>query len=155
MMGLRDAGGTVHGLAKIVRDETVLKQSEELLHYQLSLADAIASNAAEALILIDSEGRVTFANPSAEQMFGWRAEEVIGQYLHEKLHHLRPDGSNYPAEQCPHLRVLKTEETLRGEEDFFVHKEGRLVPVTCSTVSEPPTTGSESPQFAARHLRSA
>ncbi len=133
MMGLRDGSGTPHGLAKIVRDETALKQSEELLHYQLSLADAIASNAAEALFLIDSEGRVTFANPSAQQMFGWRTEELIGQYLHEKLHHLRPDGTHYPREECPHLGVLVSEETLRGREDFFVHREGHLVPVTCST----------------------
>src|SRR5688500_18443546 len=53
MLGLRDRSGTLQGLAKIVRDDTDLKQSEELLHYQLSLADAIASNAAEALFLID------------------------------------------------------------------------------------------------------
>ncbi len=132
MMGLRDAGGTLHGLAKIVRDESGLKQSEELLHYQLNLADAIANNAAEALFLIDTEGRLTFANPSAEQMFGWRVEELIGQHLHDKLHHLRPDGSHYPREECPHLRVLVTEETLRGQDDLFVHQDGRLVPVTCS-----------------------
>ncbi len=133
MVGLRDKSGKLHGLAKIVRDDSGLKQSEQLLQYQLNLADAIASNAAEALFLIDSEGRVTFANPSAEQMFGWGHIELVGQFLHEKLHHIRPDGSPYPIEQCPHMQVLVTEETLRGQEDFFVHKDGRLLPVTCST----------------------
>src|SRR5688572_27010535 len=133
MLALRDEGGALKGLAKIVRDDSGLKQSEELLQYQVNLSDAIASSAAEALFLIDSEGRTTFANPSAEEMFGWSREELIGQFLHDKLHHVRPDGTPYPMEECPHMRVLQTEETLRGQEDHFVHKDGRLVPITCST----------------------
>jgi two-component system cell cycle sensor histidine kinase/response regulator CckA len=133
MLGLRDKSGTVRGLAKILRDDSGGKQSEELLQYQLNLADAIASNAAEALFLVDSEGRTTFANPSAEEMFGWSHEELVGQFLHEKLHNRRPDGSPYPIEECPHMQVLVTEETLRGQDDFFLHKDGRVLPVTCST----------------------
>ncbi len=132
MVGLRDEAGTLQGLAKIIRDDSSLKQSEELLQYQLNLSDAIAANAAEALLLVDSEGRTTFANPSAEEMFGWSREELIGQALHEKLHYRRADGSHYPVEECPHMKVLATEETLRGQEDQFVHKDGRTVPVTCS-----------------------
>jgi two-component system cell cycle sensor histidine kinase/response regulator CckA len=133
MLGLRDKSGMLRALAKIVRDDSELKQSEELLQYQLNLADAIASNAAEALFLIDGEGRVTFANPSAEQMFGWSHAELVGQFLHEKLHNVRSDGSPYPIEECPHMRVLVTEETMRGQDDSFLHKDGRIVPVTCST----------------------
>jgi PAS domain S-box-containing protein len=133
MVGLRDRAGTLQGLAKIIRDDSSLKQSEELLHYQLNLSDAIASNAAEALLVMDSEGRTTFANPSAEEMFGWSREELIGQPLHETLHYRRPDGSHYPVEECPHMKVLtREEETLRGQDDHFVHKDGRIVPVTCS-----------------------
>ena len=133
MVGLRDKAGDLKGLAKIIRDDFSLKQSEELLHYQINLSDAIASNAAEAFFLIDSEGRTTFANPSAEEMFGWSREELIGQLLHDKLHHRRLDGTPYPIEECPHMRVLETEETLRGQEDHFVHRSGRLIPITCST----------------------
>ena len=133
MLGLRDRSGTLRGLAKIVRDDSEGKQSQGLLQYQLSLADAIASNAAEALFLIDNEGRTTFANPSAVQTFGWSQEELVGQFLHEKVHSRRPDGSLYPIEECPHMQVLITEETLRGQDDFFVHRDGHVVPVTCST----------------------
>jgi PAS domain S-box-containing protein len=132
MMGYRDRGGTLRGLAKIVRDDSSMKQSQELLQYQVNLSEAIASNAAEALFLIDSEGRTTFANPSAEQMFGWSQEELVGCFLHDKLHSRRSDGSLYPVEECLHMQVLITEETLRGLEDFFLHKDGRIVPVTCS-----------------------
>jgi two-component system cell cycle sensor histidine kinase/response regulator CckA len=132
MLGLRDDSGALVGLGKIIRDDSGLKRSEEQLQYQLNLADAITANAAEALLLIDSEGRTTFANPTAELVFGWTQEELVGEFLHDKLHCRRPDGTWYPSEECPHMRVLTSGETLRSEEDFFIHKDGRLIPISCS-----------------------
>jgi two-component system, cell cycle sensor histidine kinase and response regulator CckA len=132
MIGLRDDSGTIIGLAKIVRDDSGLKRSEEQLQYQLNIAEAIATNAAEALFLVDKEGRTTFANPTSQSLFGWSPEELVGQFLHEQLHCRAPDGTWYPSEKCPHMRVLKTGETLRTEEDFFIHKDGRIVPISCT-----------------------
>jgi len=131
MVGLRDDAGSLVGLAKIVKDDTDLKQSEELLQYQLNLADAIASNAAEALFLVDSEGRTTFANPTAEAMFGWTSDELVGQFLHQKLH-FGPEGIPTFLGDSPTEHVIRTEETVREEEGLFSHKGGHSVPVSCS-----------------------
>jgi two-component system cell cycle sensor histidine kinase/response regulator CckA len=130
MVGLRDEAGSLVGLAKIVKDDTDLKQSEERLQYQLNLADAIASNAAEALFLVDSEGRTTFANPTAEAMFGWASEELVGQFLDQKLH--CPEVVSGPPEDRPPPGVLVAGETVRGQEGYFIHKDGHSVPVSCS-----------------------
>jgi two-component system, cell cycle sensor histidine kinase and response regulator CckA len=127
MIALRDAG-TLVGMAKLIKDDTDLKQSQELLQYQLNLADAIASNAAEALFLVDSDGRTTFANPTAEAMFGWSSEELIGQYLQEKLTLDQEDTS----EGDPNSHTLLTGETVRGREGWFIHKGGHSVPISCS-----------------------
>jgi PAS domain S-box-containing protein len=132
MLALRDDAGDLVGMAKIVKDDTDLKQSEELLQYQLNLADAIASNAAEALFLVDSEGRTTFANPTAEAMFGWDSEELVGHFLHEKLHR-GPDGVSPPVDESAHgVAAMVTGQTIRGEEGFFTHKQGHAVPISCS-----------------------
>jgi two-component system, cell cycle sensor histidine kinase and response regulator CckA len=130
LVGLRDDGGSLVGLAKIIKDDTDLKQSEEELQYQLNLADAIASNAAEALFLVDSEGRATFVNPTAAAIFGWTGEELAGQLLHQKLR--CPEGVSAPPDDSPPTGVFVAGETVRGLEGFFTHKDGREVPVSCS-----------------------
>src|SRR3954465_6302443 len=137
MVGLRDQAGTVTGVAKIIRDDTGLKGSEELLQYQLNLADAIASNAAEGLMLVDNEGRLTFINPSAQSMFGWSQEELVGELLHNRLRCRSADGNWLASEDCPHMKVLITGETVRSEEDYFLHKDGRLIPISSSVAPIP------------------
>lgn len=132
MVGLRDESGTVVGLAKIIRDDSDRKRSQEQLQYQLNLADAITTNAAEGMFLIDNEGRITFANPTAEAMFGWGRDELIGELLHEKLYCRDADGTWSSDAECPHMRVLASGETLRREEDFFTHQDGRVIPVSYS-----------------------
>jgi PAS domain S-box-containing protein len=132
MVGLRDELGRVVGLGKIIRDDTRKKRAEELLQYQLNLADAIATNAAEALLLVDSDGRSTFVNPTAERMFGWTQDEFVGQILHEKLECRRADGTPCRPEEYPHMKVLASGQTLRTESAFFVHRDGRPVPISCS-----------------------
>ncbi|MCA1846455.1 MAG: PAS domain S-box protein, partial [Actinobacteria bacterium] len=132
MVGLRDESGTVVGLGKIVRDDTERKRAEELLQYQLNVADAIATNAAEALFLIDGDGRVTFANPIAQTMFGWTQDELLGQLLHEKLHCRRSRAEPDPRMDCSHMRVLASGQTIRSEDDFFIHKNGSRLPISSS-----------------------
>ena len=114
-----------------MKDDTELKRSEELLQYQVNLADAISQNAAEALFLVDSEGRTTFANPMAEIMFGWTSEELVGQFLHDKLT-CGSQGPSAAVDDLHQIQSLLTGETLRGQEGYFIHKDGHLVPITCS-----------------------
>jgi two-component system cell cycle sensor histidine kinase/response regulator CckA len=131
MVGFRDDAGNLAGLGKIVKDDTELKRSEELLQYQVNLADAISQNAAEALFLVDSEGRTTFANPMAEIMFGWTSEELVGQFLHDKLT-CGSQGPSAAVEDLRQIQSLLTGETLRGQEGYFIHKDGHRVPIICS-----------------------
>jgi two-component system cell cycle sensor histidine kinase/response regulator CckA len=132
MVGLRDEAGKLVSLAKIIRDDTERRRAEELLQYQVNLADVITTNAADAIFLLDNEGRITFVNPTAVSMLGWQQEELIGEALHEKLHGRRSNGSGFPSTDWPHMRVLATGQTLRSLEDYFVHRDGRLVPISYS-----------------------
>jgi hypothetical protein len=96
------------------------------------LTHLLASHAAEALYLLDAQGRVTFANPAAERMFGWSRAEMLGRKLHELIHYERPDGTPFPMEACPLGNVLSTGQATLDHEDHFIHRDGSFIPVHCS-----------------------
>lgn len=56
------------------RTETALRASEQQFR-------ALAESAVEAIVTADSENRVTYCNDSVTRLFGWRAEELVGQPL--------------------------------------------------------------------------
>lgn len=55
-----------------------LVQSEERFR-------SLAENAADALITIDARGTIVFANPAAERLFGYSAEELLRMHLSDLM----------------------------------------------------------------------
>jgi PAS domain S-box-containing protein len=102
-------------------------------HDDETLFRAVAA-VADALYVVDANERIAFLNPTAVSILGYaHEEELLGQPSHERIHYLRPDGSPYPAEECPLLRPLRTGETVRVEQDWFVRKDRTRVVVSYSS----------------------
>lgn len=78
---------------------------------------------------IGADGRCTFINPAALAMLGRTEAEVLGSDTHSLFHSRRHDGSDYPRAECPVFRTLQDGE-MRHIEDWFTHKDGRMLPVT-------------------------
>ena len=94
----------------------------------------VVAAVADALYLADAAGRIAFLNPAAVKILGYAGEdELLGRPSHETIHYLRPDGSPFPAAQCPLLRPRLTGETLHLEHDWFVRKDGTQVAVSYSS----------------------
>jgi PAS domain S-box-containing protein len=127
-----DAEGKVIGWVAAITDITKLKRVEEALRYHLDLTRTITDNTRSCLLMMNAEGRGTFANPSAERVTGFKPEELIGEILHYKIHHMRLDGTPFPREECPLDRALPLSETVIDYEDTFVHKNGHFYPVRCN-----------------------
>lgn len=100
--------------------------------------DALMMSTADAIYLVDHAGLVRYANPAALDLLGYSAEQLLGRDSHATIHHHYRDGRAYPADQCPLLRPRTTGESVRVEEDWFVRRDGTLVPVAYS--SAPITT---------------
>jgi PAS domain S-box-containing protein len=126
-----EEGRIVAGIV-VAYDITERKRAEEALRYQLGLTETITDKAADPMFMLDAQGRITFANPAAEQMFGWSREELLGEVLHDKLHHHYPDGRPYLRSECPIMHALGTQRTLREHEDVFFRKDGSMVEISCS-----------------------
>ncbi|MDT8303038.1 MAG: PAS domain S-box protein [Sedimentisphaerales bacterium] len=57
------------------------KRVEETLKHKENLLQMIISATGEAMILIGNDGLITLFNPAAEEMFGYKKEDMLGQSL--------------------------------------------------------------------------
>src|SRR5262245_24902670 len=104
------------------------KRAEEAQRYHMQLLKTITDNASSMLYLVDATGRATFVNPAFERTTGYRAEEGIGQIVHDKIRHTKPDWTPYPLSECRVGEAVRQRRVLHGEE-LFVRKDGTFFPV--------------------------
>lgn len=87
-----------------------IRQSEESKRLLLNAAG-------EGIFGVDTEGKLTFVNPTALRMVGFSEEEMLGKKVHSLIHHTHLDGTNYPLEDCPmYASYTKGDESLVTEE---------------------------------------
>jgi PAS domain S-box-containing protein len=117
---IKDAKGTIVGAAKIVRDITRQKKLEEAA---LRLA-AIVESSDDAIASKDLNGFVTSWNRSAEKLFGYKAEEIVGKHITliipPELHH----------DEDMILSKIRRGEKIDHFETIRLHKNGERVEVS-------------------------
>jgi PAS domain S-box-containing protein len=117
---IRDDKGNVVGAAKIVRDITRQKKLEEAA---LRLA-AIVESSDDAIASKDLRGTITSWNRSAEKLFGYKAEEIIGKpvmlIIPPELHH----------DEDMILSKIRRGEKIDHFETIRLHKNGERIEVS-------------------------
>jgi len=78
----------------------------------------------------DTKGMLTFMNAAAEKVLEWREQDIMGKPMHELVQPTLPDGSPFPVEGTPHLRVIETGVPFEGKTHFVNHA-GAHIPVEC------------------------
>jgi PAS domain S-box-containing protein len=91
---------------------------------------AVLNNATVAIFLMDDRQHCIYMNAAAEQLTGYRFEEVLSldRPLHDIVHHTHPDGRPFPISECPIDRAFPEHNQVQGEA-VFVHKDGSFYPV--------------------------
>ena len=112
--------------------QTQLVRSFGQLHASEERFRSAMQNVASGLYTLDPQGLVTYVNPSAEAMFQWTNAELLGKKMHDVTHYKHPDGTAFPASDCPGLQVLTKGIELREYQDVFIRKDGSFFPVVFS-----------------------
>ena len=116
----------------IRRDEglraTAAKEQNRLANYNQLLIESTG----EGIYGVDLAGNCTFINAAGAKILGVKRTEVIGRQMHELAHSKHPDGSVYPAEECPIYRTSRTGEGCRVDDEVFWRPEGSSFPVEYS-----------------------
>ena len=96
---------------------------------------AVLETAAQPIWVVDPDGVIRFANPAAITALGYdSADELLGRRSHETIHYKHPDGTPYPAADCPMLLPRTTGETVTNDQDWFFRRDGSMFPVSYVSV---------------------
>lgn len=105
------------------------KETENLLKQNEKFLQTITSNMGEGLIVMNGNGELTYMNHEAERLLGWMEEDLLRKNVHDYIHRHK-DGSHIPHEKCPCLKASKLGKVYRINEDYFIHKDGQIFPVS-------------------------
>ncbi|GAB3252146.1 two-component system response regulator [Chitinimonas naiadis] len=97
--------GTGRGFLTLMTDISDRKLAEMALSDEKERMRVTLNSIGDAVIATDTEGIVTFMNPIAEQMTGWRAREAVGQPI-EQIMRLR-DATSHSVLRNPVMLALK------------------------------------------------
>jgi two-component system sensor kinase FixL len=81
MTPLRDAAGALKGYAKVTRDITGRVAADEALRASEAHLRSILETVPDAMIVIDEGGRIQSFSATAERLFGYAGEEVLGHNI--------------------------------------------------------------------------
>ena len=100
--------GSVTGTMGTLRDVTERRAvNEERQRLETNIRQLLDASG-EGIFGLDGAGVITFVNRRGSEMLGYEPEELIGQEMHALTHYSRPDGSPYPASECPiHLAAVE------------------------------------------------
>ncbi|HOW74040.1 MAG TPA: PAS domain S-box protein [Phycisphaerae bacterium] len=123
---LLDVDGNVIGAIESVRDITDRRNAEEALRRTTATLQALITASPLAILALDVDGKVILWSRSTERMFGYPAEEVIGQ-----PYPLAPPGREHEVHSV--IEQAMQGETMSGVERVRQRKDGSLVDVSVST----------------------
>ncbi|MCC6794922.1 MAG: PAS domain S-box protein [Candidatus Hydrogenedentes bacterium] len=125
---VRDAEGHIVEFQAVGRDITERKAAEDALRESEAKLRSITSAVADAIIMMDEDGFVTFWNEAAERTFGYSRMEMLGRPLHdiivpERYRAAFNDGHRHFLETGAGAVIGRTVE-IQG-----VHKDGNEFPI--------------------------
>jgi PAS domain S-box-containing protein len=117
---IREPGGTLHGVVLVFRDFTARKLAEQAL----TRLAAIVESSDDAIVSKDLGGIIRTWNVGAERLFGYRAEEVVGQPIARLL----PPQRIGEEEQI--MARLRSGQCVERLETVRLAKDGRPIDVS-------------------------
>jgi len=115
--------------ASIEQHITEVQRAEEALERASRQNELILKSAGEGIFGLDVAGHVSFVNPAAATMLGRKIGEVLGQPMHDLVHHSKSDETFYPHEACPIMAALKDGRVHHVDDEVFWRKDNTSFPV--------------------------
>jgi PAS domain S-box-containing protein len=123
----------------VIRDMTVVRDSEEVRRKSEQLFRGLLESAPDALVVVDARGRIQVVNGRTEQLFGYSRQELLGLSVDD----LVPQSllAGHAAHRAKYFRDPQARPMGQGLELFGRRKDGTEFPVDISLSPMPTDDG--------------
>lgn len=108
----------------IMRDISERRAAEEELDRLHHHNQVVLNSAGEGIYGIDRDGRLTFVNPAAAKMFGWEAQQLIGQSFATLVHCPDEADPSFGRRGSPIAETIQAGEILEETDSRFWRRDG-------------------------------
>jgi PAS domain S-box-containing protein len=116
-------------MATGVHEESSHEETRHELHQTEELIRSLLNATGEGIYGVDLEGDCTFANPACVQLLGFENDtELLGQNMHQLIHHTRPNGDPYPVEACRIYQAFREERGTHVGDEIVWRADGTSFP---------------------------
>ncbi|MDD4926355.1 MAG: diguanylate cyclase, partial [Methylotenera sp.] len=128
-------------LSEVEKHEQELSAQNNRLEHEVASRTKLIKSAMEEMQLllnsmaegaygVDLQGNCTFVNKSFLRILGFESEsEILGQHMHELIHHSYADGSHYPADACHMYAAYQRNQKVHNADEVFWRKDGSAIAV--------------------------
>jgi PAS domain S-box-containing protein len=89
----------------------------------------LLNSTGEGIYGIDLDGNCTFANPACLHILGFDSEDaLLGRKMHNLVHHTKPDGSEYPMEECQIYLAFRDGRGVHVDSEVMFREDGTRFP---------------------------
>lgn len=121
--------GELVGCVVTFVDITERRRAEAEKQEADDLVRLLLDSTAEGIYGIDMQGNCTFANPACAKLLGVQSvDELIGEQMHNLVHHTRPNGEPYPVEECQIYQAFRDHRGTHVEDENMFCVDGNKFP---------------------------
>jgi|GEM_PF-6436506 PAS domain S-box-containing protein len=125
---LRNDRGEVVQVIEMVNDITERYELEKKLRETRDFLNNIVKSSGDAIVATDLEGRITFWSQGAENLFGYKAKEMLGGSIYD----LYPEEFKVKRKRMEEFLLEYPENAIRNYRMKIYKKDGKLVDISLS-----------------------
>jgi PAS domain S-box-containing protein len=119
--------GEVENIIAIGKDTTERKELEFSLQKEKNFQDQIINSKILSIVIINSEGEITFANKGAEKILGLTKSQIeTTKYNDPVWNHITLEGDPFPQEELPFMQVMTSKQEVTDVRYGLVDTEGNV-----------------------------
>ncbi|MFH0990359.1 MAG: PAS domain S-box protein [bacterium] len=112
----------------LAHDVTIKRRSEEALRSSQEQLQKILQTVPDGVVMVDAQGRITFANPTAERTLGLELSSIADRTYNDPRWKITAiDGLSFPEHDLPFIRVQNSKAPVVGIEHAIEYPDGERI----------------------------